>query len=62
MSNPLLTFTDLPPFSQIKPEHIKPAVEQAISDCRDKIEQVMANASEQLGSLLLRQLKRWMIA
>ncbi|WP_194438596.1 oligopeptidase A [Vibrio fluminensis] len=46
MSNPLLTFTDLPPFSQIKPEHIKPAVEQAISDCRDKIEQVMADASE----------------
>ncbi|MBA5764097.1 oligopeptidase A [Vibrio sp. 404] len=46
MSNPLLTFTDLPPFSQIKPEHIKPAVEQAISDCRDKIEQVLANSSE----------------
>ncbi len=46
MSNPLLTFTDLPPFSQIKPEHIKPAVEQAISDCRDKIEQVLANTTE----------------
>ena len=29
MSNPLLTFTDLPLFSQIKPEHIQPAVEQA---------------------------------
>ncbi len=41
MSNPLLTFTDLPPFSQIKPEHIKPAVEQAIADCRAKIEQVL---------------------
>ncbi|MGF1911229.1 oligopeptidase A [Vibrio kasasachensis] len=45
MSNPLLTFIDLPPFSQIKPEHIKPAVEQAISDCRDKIEQALANNS-----------------
>ncbi|NIY85071.1 oligopeptidase A [Vibrio hepatarius] len=41
MSNPLLTFTDLPPFSQIKPEHVKPAVEQAIADCRAKIEQVL---------------------
>ncbi|KII78696.1 oligopeptidase A [Vibrio renipiscarius] len=46
MSNPLLTFTDLPPFSQIQPEHIKPAVEQAISDCRDKIEQVLAGNTE----------------
>ncbi|MBO0244046.1 MULTISPECIES: oligopeptidase A [unclassified Vibrio] len=41
MSNPLLTFTDLPPFSQIKPEHIKPAVEEAIADCRAKIDEVL---------------------
>ncbi|MFB9214064.1 oligopeptidase A [Vibrio sinaloensis] len=41
MSNPLLTFTDLPPFSQIKPEHVKPAVEQVIAECRAKIEQVL---------------------
>ncbi|OIQ24956.1 oligopeptidase A [uncultured Vibrio sp.] len=41
MSNPLLSFTDLPPFSQIKPEHVKPAVEQLIADCREKIEQVL---------------------
>lgn len=41
MSNPLLTFTDLPPFSAIKPEHVKPAVEQVIEDCRSKINQVL---------------------
>ncbi|MFA0162194.1 oligopeptidase A [Vibrio splendidus] len=41
MSNSLLTFTDLPPFSQIKPEHVKPAVEQVIEECRNKIEQVL---------------------
>ncbi|WP_213865473.1 oligopeptidase A [Vibrio crassostreae] len=41
MSNPLLTFTDLPPFSKIKPEHVKPAVEQVIEACRNKIEQVL---------------------
>jgi len=46
MSNPLLSFTDLPPFSQIKPEHVKPAVEQAIADCRAKIEQVLAGNTE----------------
>ncbi|MBU2896599.1 oligopeptidase A [Vibrio hepatarius] len=45
MPNPLLSFTDLPPFSQIKPEHVKPAVEQAIIDCRAKIEQVLAGNS-----------------
>ena len=43
MFNPLLTFTDLPLFSQIQPEHIKPAVEQAIADCRAKVEDVLAS-------------------
>ncbi|WP_330961495.1 oligopeptidase A [Photobacterium sp. 53610] len=43
MSNPLLSMTDLPPFSQIKPEHIFPAVEQAIKDCRAKVEEVLAS-------------------
>lgn len=43
MSNPLLTFTDLPLFSQIKPEHIQPAVEKAIADCRAKVEEVLAS-------------------
>ncbi|KLV07353.1 oligopeptidase A [Photobacterium aquae] len=42
MSNPLLTMTDLPPFSLIQPEHVKPAVEQAIADCRAAVETVLA--------------------
>lgn len=41
MSNPLLSFTDLPPFSKIKPEHIQPAIEQAIEECRAAIETVL---------------------
>ena len=41
MSNPLLSITDLPAFSPIKPEHVKPAVEQAITECRNKIEQLL---------------------
>ncbi len=46
MSNPLLTFTDLPPFKSIKPEHVKPAVEEAINNCRTTIEDVLnGNAS-----------------
>lgn len=46
MSNPLLTFTDLPPFSAIKPEHVKPAVEKAIEDCRARIDAVLAGNAE----------------
>jgi oligopeptidase A len=34
MNNPLLASSSLPQFSKIKAEHIKPAVEQAIKDCR----------------------------
>ncbi|MBD1558571.1 oligopeptidase A [Vibrio sp. S9_S30] len=45
MSNPLLTFTDLPPFSDIKPEHVKPAVEQAIDVCRAKVDEVVASSA-----------------
>ena len=41
MSNPLLSQKGLPAFSKIKPEHIKPAVEQAISDCKASIERVL---------------------
>ncbi len=41
MSNPLLTFTDLPPFASIKPEHVKPAIEEAIAHCRKVTEQVL---------------------
>ncbi len=46
MSNPLLHFSDLPPFSKIKPEHVKPAIEQAIADCRAKVEQLLDDNQE----------------
>jgi len=42
MTNPLLLNLPLPAFSKIKPEHIKPAVEQAIVNCKKVIEQVLA--------------------
>jgi oligopeptidase A len=46
MSNPLLTQTELPAFSQIKPEHIKPAVEQTIAKCKQVIAEVLANNTQ----------------
>ena len=32
----------LPPFSQIQPDQVQPAVTQAIADCKQKIEDVLA--------------------
>ena len=46
MTNPLLIATDLPAFSQIKPEHVKPAVEQAIADCKKVIDGVLSKNSD----------------
>ncbi|MGU5597964.1 oligopeptidase A [Aeromonas caviae] len=42
MTNPLLTMDSLPPFSQIQPDQVQPAVTQAITDCKQKIEDVLA--------------------
>ncbi len=41
--NPLFMMTGLPPFSQIKPQHIEPAVKAAIELCRNSIEDVLAS-------------------
>ncbi len=41
MSNPLLENSVLPQFSKIKPEHIQPAIEQLIQECRDTTEKVL---------------------
>lgn len=39
--NPLLGDYQLPPFAEIQPEHIVPAIEQRITVCKDTIEQVL---------------------
>ncbi|WP_116474779.1 oligopeptidase A [Zobellella maritima] len=46
MNNPLLTMDGLPPFSQIQPDHIRPAVEHAIADCKRRVEAVLARDEE----------------
>lgn len=40
--NTLLSFTGLPPFSAITADQVKPAVEQALTACRDAIERAVA--------------------
>ncbi len=46
MDNPILHLKGLPPFSQIKPEHIQPAIEQLLSQGREQIQQLLDNNSD----------------
>ncbi|WP_020563696.1 M3 family metallopeptidase [Methylosarcina fibrata] len=39
MTNPLLTDTPLPLFSQIRPEHVEPAIDQLLAEARAVVEQ-----------------------
>jgi oligopeptidase A len=58
MTNPLLAANALPAFSQIKPEHIQPAVEQAIAKCRSTIEKVLADNSHYTWDNLIAPLEQ----
>lgn len=52
MNNPLLEPGDLPAFKQIKPEHIKPAVEQIIADNNNAIDQLVGLPEPEWNSLV----------
>jgi oligopeptidase A len=45
MSNPLLELDGLPAFSQIKPEHVKPAVDRLLAESRRLVEQLLEQNS-----------------
>ncbi|MBK4715261.1 MULTISPECIES: oligopeptidase A [Tenebrionibacter/Tenebrionicola group] len=45
MTNPLLSPFTLPPFSKIQPEHVVPAVTDALKACREKVESVVAQGA-----------------
>jgi oligopeptidase A len=45
-ANPLLDFSGLPRFSEIRPEHVVPAVDVLIADARATIEQIASVAHE----------------
>ncbi|OCG28085.1 oligopeptidase A [Gilliamella sp. wkB108] len=46
MTNPLLTDAPLPLFSQIKPEHVVPAIKETLKNCRHTIETVLEQNSQ----------------
>lgn len=41
--NPLLRDAELPPFDEIRPEHIEPAIDHLLTACRDTLETVVAS-------------------
>ena len=45
MTNPLLDQNGLPPFSKIKPEHVKPAIETLLTESRQLVEQLLQQYS-----------------
>ena len=45
MSNPLLEIYGLPPFSQIRPEHVEPAIDQLLAECRQQVNELLARNS-----------------
>jgi oligopeptidase A len=50
--NPLLEQGQLPDFESIKPEHVKPAVEQCINDARQTIDDVLARGDFSWNGLI----------
>ncbi len=40
MQNPLLVFDSLPKFNVIKPEHVTPAIDQLLNQCKDVVRQI----------------------
>ncbi len=46
MSNPLLNQHDLPAFSKIRPEHVKPAVEQLLAESREQVELLLQSNTQ----------------
>ena len=43
MSNPLLELKGLPPFSKIRPEHVEPAIDTLLAECRRTVASLLAS-------------------
>jgi oligopeptidase A len=52
MSNPLLDYVGLPPFAQILPEHVEPAIDQILAESRAAIEALLASQPDSWEALV----------
>ena len=62
MTNPLLDQNGLPPFSRIKPEHVKPAIETLLSESRQLVEHCCSSTASTAGIILSSRWMPWMTA
>jgi oligopeptidase A len=57
MRNPLLDSHGLPPFSDIRPEHVEPAIDEILADNRSRIRQILTDNSEYTWDNLMQPLE-----
>jgi oligopeptidase A len=57
MSNPLLSMSGLPPFEQIKPEHVEPAIDTLLAENRHSVEQSLSGTKEYTWDNLVQPLE-----
>jgi len=57
MSNPLLSMGGLPPFEQIKPEHVEPAIDALLAENRHSVEQLLSGTKEYTWDNLVQPLE-----
>ncbi len=55
--NPLLSFTDLPPFEQIRPEHVEPAVDTVLDESRAALARLVTDHAAPTWASLARPLE-----
>ena len=58
MHNPLLEMEGLPPFSQIQPEHVEPAIDQLLKLSREQTELLLSNGQPFTWANLIAPLER----
>ena len=59
MSNPLLETHLLPPFSSIKAEHVKPAIESLLNRNRERVKTLLAEVSEPGWDNFVAPMQQW---
>lgn len=59
MSNPLIQADGLPAFSQIKPEHVEPAIDKLLAENRKRIADLLKNLDQPTWANLIEPMDEW---
>ena len=59
MTNPLLSYDDLPPFSLIRPEHLESAVDAVLAENRARIQALTAGGRTPTWNDFVKRSNRW---